>query len=633
MREFSNLASLVLTRTYKRPTENGLESFQDVVDRVILGNVRNHNVSEDEVKRLKYFLTERKAGPGGRGWWFSGTDAQKKLGGLGLVNCWTMAADDWMNFVIAQSYLMVGGGCGLTVESKYSDKLPKVKKDVVISHKLTKDADYIVPDSREGWCKLLQRVLEAFFITGKGFTYSTICVRGPGEPIKGFGGISSGPRPLVRMIEKISAILISRQGRKLRPIDCADLICCIGEMVVSGNVRRSAILILGDAHDQEFLKAKRWDLGPIPTQRAMANFSVNCSDAEHDLRPLFWKTYKAGEAFGIVNIKNLNKYGRLVDGPKDDDFSVCVNPCGEMSGESSKIGQGGGGEPCNLQDINLAAINDVNEFIEASVLMHRWGKRVTCEDYRYPQTNEIIGRNRRVGTGITGCLMRPDLFNPEVLDIAYRAIQQENIDYAKELNIPPSIRTTVIKPSGTLSKMWDVPCEGIHPAFSRYFIQRIRVASSDALIPKLREAGHYMEPQLRLDGTPDPDTMVVDFYVKTPDGVPTADEGFDTWKQLEAVQMAQKYWADQSISTTVYYKDEDLPRIQEWLKNNLDTIKTVSFLKYTDSGWKQMPKERITQEQYERLSAKVKPVGIDEIKEEGDMIEGGECAGGACPIR
>lgn len=941
-----------MTRTYKRPTLNGrVETFSDLVDRIVGGNVREHNVSEAEIGRLKYFLSERKAGPGGRGWWFSGTAAQSKLGGLGLVNCWTLSADDWMNFVAAQGYLMTGGGVGMTVESKYSDKLPKVKKGVEITHKLTKDADYIVPDSREGWCKLLQRVLEAWFVTGKGFTYSTICVRGPGEPILGFGGVSSGPRPLVRMIEKICALFITRQGKKLRSIDCADLLCCIGEMVVSGNVRRSAILILGDPWDKDFLKAKRWDLGGIPTQRAMANFSVNCSDAEHDLRPLFWDTYKSGEAFGIVNMKNANKFGRMGELKPDD--AVCPNPCqpgwatvltcngiktfndiaigdtiwsgkrwttvinkqktgvkpvrayrttagtfygtenhkilskgvkievgqaksvdasqgegefaftkeglnpqdvmnglvfgdgflhkatqkvmlcigtddqdyhtsevsslilshsndhdwyvkatsipdgnlpvrilpdeyffgspqavcgflrglysangsivknrvtlkltcketvfrvqallsslgiasyyttnkehpvefyngtyvckesydvnigslvgrqkfnqmigfiqerktvkllkglgsnvklskskktfeiksiedvsieevysitvddsdhtywtngllvsncGEMYGKSGDVGKGGGGEPCNLQDINLAAINDMDEFIEAAVLMHRWGKRVTCEDYYYPQSNEIIQENRRIGTGITGCLMRPDLFNPESLDRAYAAIQEENIRYSKELNINPSIRTTVIKPSGTLSKAWDCPCEGIHPAYSKYFIQRIRIASNDALIPKLIEAGHHLEPQVRFDGTLDPDTMVADFYVETPAGVPTADEGFDTWKQLEAVQMAQKYWADQSISTTVYYNDGDVPRIQEWLKNNLDTIKTVSFLKFSGHGFIQAPKQPITKEEYDKLSSKVKPVNLEDVTE-GGMVDGGECAGGACPIR
>jgi hypothetical protein len=346
------------------------------------------------------------------------------------------------------------------------------------------------------------------------------------------------------------------------------------------------------------------------------------------------KSKKTFEIKSVSDISVEDVYSITVEDPDHTYWTqgLLVANCGEMYGRSGDVGKGGGGEPCNLQDINLHALNDVEEFVEAATLMHRWGKRVTCEDYYYQQSNEIIKENRRIGTGITGCLMRPDLFNPEVLDRAYAAVQEENIRYSKELGINPSIRTTVIKPSGTLSKAWDCPCEGIHPAYSKHFIQRIRVASNDALIPKLRDAGHHIEPQVRFDGSLDPDTMVVDFYVKTPDGVPTADGGFDTWKQLEAIQMAQKHWADQSISSTVYYNDGDVPKIQEWLKNNLDTIKTVSFLKFSGHGFIQAPKQPITEEEYSKLSSKVNPVDLDEVTE-GAMVDGGECLGGSCPVR
>jgi Ribonucleotide reductase, barrel domain. len=624
MSEFSNLAKVVLARTYARPVGNRIENWPEIVERVIGGNVKGHKVSEKEIERLRYFMLERKASPAGRGLWISGTSIQEKIGGAGMVNCWGLASDDWNNFVIAQDLFMLGGGVGFTVESKYVDKLPTVKKDVVITHKLTKDADLIVPDSREGWCRLLYRFLESWFVTGKGFTYSTICLRSAGEPIKGFGGVSSGPRPLVRMIEKLNAIFIPRQGKKLRPIDSADVICCIGEMVVSGNVRRGAILVQGDAWDREFLKAKRWDLGPIPTQRSNANFSVVASDAEHDLRPLFWQTYKQGEPFGIVNLPNIRKYGRM--GEEKKDTATVVNPCAEACLE------GGSGEPCNLQEVNLTAISDQKEFTEAARLMHRWGKRVSMENYHWPQIQEVITRNRRIGTGITGCLQRPDLFNPETLDFVYKQIQEENVAYSKELDIEQSIRTTVIKPSGSLSKAFDSPCEGIHPAYSKYFIQRVRIASNDSLISKLQAAGHHIEPQQRLDGSLDPDTSVVDFYVKTPEGVPCADSGFDTWKQLDAVKMGQRWWADQSISITAYYKDGDVPAVQEWVSNNLSEIKTISFLRHSGHGFVQAPKQTITEEEYEKLSAKVKPVEFDNIEESG-TIEGTECESGSCPVR
>jgi ribonucleoside-triphosphate reductase len=141
-----------------------------------------------------------------------------------------------------------------------------------------------------------------------------------------------------------------------------------------------------------------------------------------------------------------------------------------------------------------------------------------------------------------------------------------------------------------------------------------------------------MEPQQKLDGTLDPDTMVVDFYVKTPDSVPCADEGFDTWKQLDAVKMAQKHWADQSISVTVYYKDEDITKIQEWLKDNLSEIKTVSFLKHSGHNFIQAPKQPITEEEYKKLTKHIEPVEFNEVSP-GKDIDGTECAGGICPVK
>ncbi len=264
--------------------------------------------------------------------------------------------------------------------------------------------------------------------------------------------------------------------------------------------------------------------------------------------------------------------------------------------------------------------------------MHRWGKRVTMERYHHVRTQEVIARNRRVGTGITGCLEAPRFFNPSVLDRVYGAIQDENEAYSKALGIPVSIRTTVVKPSGTMSKVFDVRGEGVHPAYSRYMIQRIRFAASDPMIPRLREAGHRMEPVLRLDGTLDHGTMVVDFYVQAPAELPCADDGFDTWAQLDALLMAQRHWADQAVSTTVYYRKSDIPRIKAWLALNLSKLKSISFLCHNDHGFKQAPKEAISKEKFEELSAGIKELRIDG-DEGGEMVDGIECQGGSCPVR
>jgi hypothetical protein len=290
------------------------------------------------------------------------------------------------------------------------------------------------------------------------------------------------------------------------------------------------------------------------------------------------------------------------------------------------------GEPCNLTEMALPNMESEEEFIRAARLMQRYAKRVTMERYHHPLSQAVIARNRRTGNGITGCLASP-LFVPETLDRAYAAIQEEDFTYSKELGIPTSKRTTVVKPSGTMSKVLDCDgYEGIHAAYSRYIVQRIRIASNDALLPKLKAAGHYMEPVVKFDGSIDPQTTVVDFYVAAPDGTPVADEDWDTWKQLDVLKMAQKYWADQSVSVTVYYKKEDIPQLKEWLDKNLPYLKSISFLCHSDHGFKQAPKEAITMEQYDKLSRRIKPIDFEDIGD-GQMIDSMECAGGVCPIR
>lgn len=621
MKEWSNLARVVFRRTYSRKDNGTLENWEDTVQRAIMGNVRGKNVPEEEVKELIRLANERKAGPAGRGYWFSGAPSQERIGGAALNNCWFLTAADWEHFVIAQDLLMLGGGVGLSVEHQFVSKLPKIKKDVVILHKGSKDADFIVPDSREGWCELTRRVLESFFVTGKSFTYSTVCVRGYGEAIVGFGGTASGPLPLIKFIENLCSIFIPRAGKHMRPIDAADIITATGEMVVAGNVRRSAIIILGDCWDKEYLKAKRWDLGSIPTHRSCANYSVVCSDIE-DLHPLFWKTYEQGEPFGIVNRDNIQKYGRM--GELKSDSAIGMNPCAEATLEN--------GEPCNLTEMALCNMESEEEFINAARLMQRYAKRVTMEHYHHPISAAVIQRNRRTGNGITGCLASP-LFNGDTLDRAYAAIQDEDRKYSKELGIPLSKRTTVVKPSGTMSKVLDcMGYEGLHAAYSRYFIQRVRFASNDPLIPKLKAAGHYIEPVVKFDGTTDPQTLVADFYVAAPEGFPVADENWDTWKQLDVLKMAQKHWADQAVSVTVYYKREDIPQLKTWLADNLQYLKSISFLCHSDHGFKQAPKETISQERYEKLSAKIKPIDTAAIEDSG-LLTDMECAGGVCPVR
>lgn len=631
MDEWSNLAKIIYKRTYSRKNEEGTsESWNQTVERAIRGNINivdSQYIEDDEPNQLEYLLSNRKAGPAGRGWWFSGAPAQNRIGGKALCNCWFLQADDPFNYVRAQDLLMLGGGVGLSVEHRFVTKMPHVIPGVKIVHQDTKDADFIVPDSREGWNALLSNIIESYFISGKSFSYSTILVRGKDEPIRGFGGSSSGPGPLNNCINNLTNIISNRSGRHLRPVDAADILCAIADMVVAGNVRRSALIILGDPWDKEFLRCKRFDLGNVPSYRARANFSVVTDDVD-DLHPSFWKTYEHGEPFGIVNRRTIQRFGRL--GEERLDTATGLNPCAEATLEDA--------EPCNLQEIWLPRIKDLEELKLASRLMHRWGKRVTCISYNDKKIQEVVERNRRVGTGITGCL-QSNLFDPNSLNCAYKIIEQENKEYSKMLGIRKSIRTTVVKPSGTLSLVGDVT-PGIHPSYSKFYIRRVRFNSTDTLLPLLREAGHHIEPEKRFDGSLNHDTQVVSFPVETPDGVPCADSGWSLEDQLNTLLFAQKYWSDQAVSCTIYYSKNDIPFIKGWLSKHIKDIKSISFLLHSDHGFEQAPLEAVDEKMYNRISNKITPlVNLDREEISGYGISSDEisdqleCEGGVCPVK
>jgi len=625
---WSNMAKVVYKRTYARKKEKGsdiLEDWPDTSYRSIMGSIKlvdKKFIKDDEQKKLFKYYMERKATSAGRGLWIGGTDFVDKVGGAALNNCWFLTASNWNNYVISQDLLMLGGGVGMSVEHRFVSKLPPViDSDIAIEHKATNDADFIVPDSREGWCKLTYKVLESFFETGESFTFSTVCLRGAGEAISGFGGTASGPLPLVNFIKELTSILTSRKGKHIRPIDAADILCSIANMVVAGNVRRSALMILGDPWDKEFLTIKRWDIegNRIPSYRYRANFSVIADDYS-DLHPLFWDSYNVGEPIGIFNRKNAQKYGRM--GEEKPDSCIGVNPCAEATLEE--------GEPCNLYEIYLSRVKSEQELVDICRLVTRAAIRTTCAFYHHEVTQKVISKNRRIGIGLTG-ILNAKLYTKASLDLAYSTVKKEAEMYCAEMGIPNCVRLTVIKPSGTLGKLGDC-LEGCHPAYSRYMIQRIRFSSDDGLLPELKAAGHYMEMEKNQDGSPKPESTVVDFYLDNGENTPCADTGFNTTKQLDTLLDLQKHWADQAVSITVYYEKEKLDVIKKWIKDNLKNIKSISFLLHQGHGFIQAPKEPITKERYQELTQPVKSINVSNVKESSEL-DSSDCEGGACPVR
>lgn len=260
---------------------------------------------------------------------------------------------------------MLGSGVGYNIQKEFVYQLPKPKK-IKIVRQDTNDADFIVPDSREGWVKLLEEVLRAHFETGKSFTYSTVLVRGKGALIKGFGGLASGPEELCGGITEISKILNARANKKIRPIDALDIMNIIGWIVVSGNVRRSAELAIGDCDDMQYLASKRWDLGNIPNWRGMSNNSVVCNDISV-LPEQFWEGYLGnGEPFGLINLRNAQRMGRAGETQYPDADVLGFNPCAEQSLAPY--------ETCCLAEIFLPNITTKEQLLDVATLLYRINK-------------------------------------------------------------------------------------------------------------------------------------------------------------------------------------------------------------------------------------------------------------------
>lgn len=302
---WSPVGYLTYKRTYSRKLNEGTgddaptEEFTDTVDRVIRAcrEQLNCGFDEDEEWRLRYYMLSLKCSVAGRFLWQLGTKTVDRLGLASLQNCaFTVVDSPIRPFCWAMDMLALGSGVGYNIQRENVDKLPEVRPWFVAPTRVQDaGADFIIPDSREGWVKFLGKTLKAAFLSEtveKGtFTFSTQCIRGKGSPIKGFGGVASGPEDLVWGVLKIAEVLEKRKGRKIRPIDALDIMNIIGHIIVAGNVRRSAQLAIGDPDDVEYLLAKRWDIGNIPAWRAMSNNSVACDDIR-DLHEYFWDGYE-----------------------------------------------------------------------------------------------------------------------------------------------------------------------------------------------------------------------------------------------------------------------------------------------------------------------------------------------------
>jgi ribonucleoside-triphosphate reductase (thioredoxin) len=619
-------------RTYARRLDendpsSSTEEWRDTVARVVdaTDSQLHCGFSLAEQERLRKYLTELKGSVAGRFLWQLGTSTVDRLGLFSLQNCAFVSIDEPVRpFTWTFDALMLGSGVGVNIQREYVYKLPPVKENFVAPERNDNaGADFIVPDSREGWVELLRRTLEsAFYNTSSaGFSYSTQLVRGKGAAIKGFGGIASGPEDLVWGIGEISRIIAERAGKQLRPIDCLDIINIIGYVVVSGNVRRSAIIAIGDHDDIQYLRAKRWDLGGIPNWRAMSNNSVACPDISL-LPEEFWEGYKGnGEPYGLINLKLARSCGRIGDTQYKDKGVRGFNPCAEQGLEPY--------ETCCLAEIFLPNIQSREELVDVAQLLYRVNKHSLALKCHSPETATIVHKNMRMGIGVTGYLQATEE-QRSWLKECYEKLREFDNAYSDANGFPRSIKLTTVKPSGTLSLLPGVT-PGVHPAYSRYLIRRIRIASNSDLVEVCKEAGYPVEFQRGFDGEQDYSTVVVSFPFSYPEGTVVASD-LSAIDQLEFVKRLQTEWSDNAVSCTVYYKSEELDGIREYLKKNYSkNFKSLSFLRHSEHGFEQAPLEEITLEEYLALVSSTKLITSTEGVVEFDG--GSECENGVCPIR
>jgi ribonucleoside-triphosphate reductase (thioredoxin) len=611
-------------RTYARPIKDRTEEWEETVDRVIeaCNKQLKCDFNEKDQEDIKRMMMQLKGTVAGRFLWQLGTKTVDRLGLPSLQNCaFTVVDEPVRPFTWAFEMLMLGSGVGFNIQREHVYQLPKVKKKVKVQHVEDHGADFIVPDSREGWTELLERVLEASFFTGNGFTYDTSLVRPAGSPIKGFGGTASGPGDLIWGMNEINRILNERSGKRLRPIDCLDIMNIIGKIVVAGNVRRSAQIAIGDHDDIEYLRAKRWDLGGIPNWRAMSNNSVACDDISL-LPEEFWEGYKGnGEPYGLINLEASRRMGRTGDVKYPDPDVMGYNPCAEQSLAPF--------ETCCLAEIYLPNIETERELKDVATLLYRINKHSLAIKCAVPETEDIVHKNMRMGIGVTGYLQATEE-QRSWLPSVYNHLRAYDQEYSRICGFPTSIKLTTVKPSGTLSLLAGVT-PGAHPGYSQYYIRRIRMAADSELVGVCRDNGYHVEYVRNFDGTEDHSTVVVSFPCSFPAGTTFA-EDMSAVDQLEVIKRLQAEWSDNSVSVTIYYRKEELDAIRTWLDENYINVKSVSFLLHNEHGFDQAPMEEITHDQWLEMSKACTPItSLTQLNMED--IEIADCEGGACPVR
>lgn len=482
---------------------------------------------------------------------------------------------------------------------------------------------YVIPDSREGWVESVKLLLRAFFV-GEAlpdFDYSQI--RKEGEPIKGFGGVSSGPQPLIELHSKLTEILEANIGQPISITVITDIMNLIGKAVVAGNVRRTAEIVFGPADNPEYLDLKNYKVNPQREEFGWTSNNSVFATLGMNYKEVADRIKINGEP-GVAWLSNMQNYSRMLEQEDYLDFRVMGgNPCLEQSLEPYEL--------CCLVETFPANHDSIEDYLRTLKFAYLYAKTVTLGKTHWPETNRVMLRNRRIGTSMSGIaqFIQKHRINElkEWCEQGYAKIEYYDAVYSEWFAIPRSIKKTSVKPSGTVSLLAGAT-PGLHYPESRFYIRRVRLSKHSDLIGPLIIAGYHIEPAFGSEDT----TVVVEIPVDVGEGIRTVSE-VSMWEQLSLAAFMQKYWADNQVSCTVTFNPEtEGDQIEHALNYFQYQLKGISFLPKVEKGvYKQMPYEEITEERYNELMKNIIPISFNDIMGE-DAVGEKYCSNDSCQL-
>lgn len=625
------LAEFVYYRSYSRwiEEEGRRETWIETVDRYISFMKENIDgkFKEKEYAELREAILAHEVMPSMRLMWSAGPAARKT--NVTGYNCSFIAPTKLQDFAEIMYLSMCGTGVGFSVESNTVQQLPQIKKQTG-----KKAKTHVVGDSKEGWADALAIGLKTWY-EGEDIDFDYSQLRPAGARLMTMGGKSSGPEPLRSLINFAREKIFRRQGKRLSNIDVHDIICKIGEVVVSGGVRRSALISLSELEDHDMRNAKSGQFYLNEPQRMIANNSATYTQKPSITEFVDEWTALMKSGSGERGIFNRGSLMKQLPARRAKNFSGYIdtagtNPCGEIILRSKQF--------CNLSEVVVRA-DDTKESllrkVRLAAMLGTYQSSLTNFRYLSKEWKKNCEEERLLGVSLTGQWDNPDpMHDAELLKELRDAAIETNKIYAKRLGINASTAVTCVKPSGTVSQLVDAS-SGMHPRHAPYYIRRIRISATDSLFRMLRDQGVPFAPEVG-QNMENAATYVIDFPVKAPGGS-TFKNDLSAIDQLDHWKIVKQHYTEHNPSVTVSIGEDEWLKVATWVYENWEIVGGLSFLPRENHVYQLAPYEEINKQQYEELLKRWEHIDFSKIVtyEKIDETQGAKelaCSSGVCEI-